>query len=537
MGASADYLATLTRLSEAKAQAQSEAARQNGQIWGGALSNIGQYIAQIPQQQAQLKEIQNRAALTALETQREKRVADAEQRQQQAQATAAQFLQKLPKTADGLWDVNGAMQGLASTGLDPAHIESLTTGFQKLNDMTLAERKRQEEANADRAHSFLSIYKSDEPITPESMSFNAEALKAIGGMNDADAQAIHDITARVPPGTDLRPMLKAIEQKKKDYQPVYKTAAPGSTIYEERTGQTAASVPNPVADERARHDRALEDIATLTAGRAEAAAAETARHNKKIEEIQQYRATHPASAATPTGTGALTDEGVDYAATQYRVTGVMPPMGMGNSQARAAIINKAAEQSRVLGQSPAAAIQKQSAFKADASSLTKIRQMQNSAEAFKEKALGQSQIIADLSNKVARTKWPIINSALQAGRTEIAGDQDATKLANAITTFAAEYAKIMEGSTGSAAASSDSSRRAAERLINPAMNKGTITGVLDLMKREMDLTQQGYNTTIDHITSRMGGNPASAVLGNGQTPPPAPAGRFNPATGKVEPIH
>jgi hypothetical protein len=187
----------------------------------------------------------------------------------------------------------------------------------------------------------------------------------------------------------------------------------------------------------------------------------------------------------------------------------MPPMGMGNSQARAAIINKAAEQARLLGQSPAAAIQKQAAYKADAGSLTKIRQMQNSAEAFETKALGQADLIRDLSSKVTRTKWPIINSALQAGRTEITGDPDATKLANAISTYAAEYAKIMEGSTGSAAASSDSSRRAAERLINPAMNKGTVAGVLNLMQREMDLTQQGYNTTIDHITTRMGGAPSA----------------------------
>src|SRR5581483_5945138 len=107
--------------------------------------------------------------------------------------------------------------------------------------------------------------------------------------------------------------------------------------------------------------------------------------------------------------GALTDEGVDYAATQYRVTGVMPALGMGNAQARAAIINKAAEQAKTLGLTPAAAIQKQAAYKADAASLTKMRTFASSAEAFDNKALQQADIVENLSSKVGRTSIPIVN--------------------------------------------------------------------------------------------------------------------------------
>lgn len=237
MSASEAYLNTLARLSEAKAQTQSEAARESGRIWGNTIANIGQMVAQYPEQQAKLKEIANRADLTNLERQREQRIAATEQRQQQAQQQASQFLSTLKKTPEGLWDVTDVMQGLGSAGLDPQHIESLTSGFQKMNDMTLAERKRQEEANADRAHGLLSIYKADEPVTPESLSFNAEALKGIGGMTEADAQAVHDIATSVPPGTDLRPMLKAIEQKKKEYQPVFEHAPEGSMIFEKATGK------------------------------------------------------------------------------------------------------------------------------------------------------------------------------------------------------------------------------------------------------------------------------------------------------------
>lgn len=213
-------------------------------------------------------------------------------------------------------------------------------------------------------------------------------------------------------------------------------------------------------------------------------------------------------------TGGLDPEGVEYSATQYRLTGKMPPMGMGSAEARAAIINTAAKQAKELGQAPAVSIQKQAAYKADGAALQKMTTMGAAAESFETKALAQADIVENLSNKVDRTQFPIINSALLRGEKTIAGDQNTQLLYNAVTTFTSEYAKIMEGSTGSAAASSDSARKAAAELISPALNKGTLKATLDLMRREMRLTIEGYDATKAHITERMGG--ANPVI------PPAP---------------
>lgn len=215
------------------------------------------------------------------------------------------------------------------------------------------------------------------------------------------------------------------------------------------------------------------------------------------------------------GNSALDPDGVDYAATEYRVTGKMPPLGMGNGAARSAIINTAAKQARMLGQSPAAAIQKQYAYKGDATALTKMTTMSAAAESFESKALAQADIIDTLSAKVSRSQWPIINDAIISGKTKLLGDSNAQQLANAIETFSAEYAKIIEGSTGSAAGSSDSSRKASSRLINTSFNKGTMADVLNLMRREMRLTVQGYDATKAHITERMGGQAPPAASGGG----------------------
>lgn len=218
------------------------------------------------------------------------------------------------------------------------------------------------------------------------------------------------------------------------------------------------------------------------------------------------------------GAGALDADGLDYAATEYRVTGRMPALGMGNGQARAAIVNGAAKQAKALGQSPAAAIQRQAAQKADGASLTKMTAMKSAAESFEMKATAQADKVVELSNKVDRTSWPLVNAAILAGKTEIAGNSQATQLLNAVSSFTAEYAKIVEGSTGSSQGSSDAARRMTERLLNAKMSKGTVKDVVDLMKWEMSQTVKGYDATIGHISERMGGNvPAAAPASGGVT--------------------
>jgi hypothetical protein len=239
--------------------------------------------------------------------------------------------------------------------------------------------------------------------------------------------------------------------------------------------------------------------------------------NKTLKQLAIDSARTRANGGAPAD-GGLDPDGIEFAATQYRVTGAMPSLGVGNSKAKNAIINAAAKQAKELGQSPANAVQKQAAYKGDAAALKKMQTMSAAAESFETKALAQADIVEQLSQKVDRTQWPIINQAIVSGKTELLGDKDAQLLANAITTFSAEYSKILEGSTGSAAGSSDAARRAADRLISAKLNKGTLSATLELMKREMSLTLQGYGATIQHITTRMGGAPTAAPASTTTTP-------------------
>jgi len=223
----------------------------------------------------------------------------------------------------------------------------------------------------------------------------------------------------------------------------------------------------------------------------------------------------PATLAPPeaaTATGGLDPDAVEHTATQYRILGPSGiPTRIGEAD-RDKILNEAAKQAKALGQSPAQAVQKQAAFKADAGALNKMTTMKSSAESFENKAVAQADLVNQLSEKVDRTSFPLINEALISGKKGI-GDENAQLYTNALTTFAAEYAKIMEGSTGSAAGSSDSARKAATDLISKGLSKGQIASTIKQMQWEMRQTIQGYDTTIDHITNRMGGEPTAAPGG------------------------
>jgi hypothetical protein len=249
----------------------------------------------------------------------------------------------------------------------------------------------------------------------------------------------------------------------------------------------------------------------------------TDKHEAQRIGLEQQRLNVEKAKPGAAGGVSMSDDAIDYAAAQVRIvgqnSGVLTRL---NDDDRKRILNRVADQAKAIGQSPAATVQRQAAYKSDAAALTKMQTMRAAAESFESKAVQQAKIVSDLSKAVGRTKFPIVNAAIMGGKINLSGDKDAQLLVNAITTFSSEYAKIIEGSTGSAAGSSDAARKAAERLLSTKLSDNTMQSTLDLMQREMKLTLGGYDATIGHITDRMGGTP---------TAQPAPAAAAAPASG------
>lgn len=479
----------------ASGEAQARAMEIGGQARAQAAQSIGQNISgSIGDFLKQREEAPYRAAQMAnLQAQADERKATAEARTQAGvdQRTIDRILQE-----GG--DPEAIVDKLRTSG--NAH---LIPAVQKSFDDAAARKAAYDKTVADTAKSTADAAETQQKIATAHADY-------LGGIS-ADIAAHHyDPTAffhgvalahndgmidRVTAGKAIALGIQSPDQIKA-FVDARIAASPEQRKLATEQAKTAATAANTAAD-NARQD---------------ASAAETARHNHAME-------ARPVAGAVGGAEGGLTPDATEYTATQYRILG---PSGIPTrieTADRVKILNTAARQAKALGQTPAMAVQKQAAFKADAASLNKMTTMSGAAESFETKALAQADLVDRLSQKVDRTTSPLLNRWLLAGKAEVAGDADTQLLFNGVTTFSTEYAKIMEGSTGSVAASSDSARAAAERLIKASLNKDALQKTVAQMKWEMRQTILGYGATIEHITERMGGAAPAAT-----TPPPAAGG-------------
>lgn len=90
MSRASEYATAVSNLYAKIGEARATEAANKGAIWSGALANIGDFVAQYPERQARMKEIENRAEETKLRRERlDMEVADKQRAQEKQQAVAA----------------------------------------------------------------------------------------------------------------------------------------------------------------------------------------------------------------------------------------------------------------------------------------------------------------------------------------------------------------------------------------------------------------------------------------------------------------
>lgn len=508
MSSYSDFADSASRILEHKGDVLGNAKARSGELWGSTIANMGQVI---PQQVQQVM----RESAAKKKTQ---------QIQQILQDNGGDLDQSLPLIM-GIDPTLG--QKLAK---DHAEVQKSVAEVAKIKQdaekaqLDFSDRLWSQVQDEDSyARAALVSHKLGETVPPQydpkwvenkknsllSLKDQLEAKKPIniprGGTLVTPQGVVLAKGESFPDPTD-----KLVPIPGPDGKPVYGTPQPGAPVYEKPGSETAGSDYHQFLLKFAKDKGKTIDTLTTADELAARKAFGQADDRPRVDVNVQ-------GGSAP---GNLDKEGLEFAAMDYLLTHRLPARNAGQN---GAIISRAAAIGKSIGQSPAVSIQRQAAYAGDVKALNKMQTMSASAEAFESKAIAQTDIIKDLSKQVPRTAYPIINAALQSGRTKISGDENATKLANAIETFSEEYAKVMNGTTGSSAAATDSSRAAAKRLINTAMSQGTMSSVLDLMKKEMDLTMQGYGSVISHITDRMGGTPAPVA-----TTPAAPGNAKDP---------
>lgn len=241
------------------------------------------------------------------------------------------------------------------------------------------------------------------------------------------------------------------------------------------------------------------------------------------EEAQEY----VAPKSTSGGGSSLTPAGLDVAATQYATTGQMPPLGMGNAQMRAAIINRAAEMFPGLNVGKEAA-----GYRAESGSLLQMTKRYNAVEAYANQAAQSLENARRLAPSVSNSGSPMVNRYRNWVNKNLKGSAPLSQFEVFVYTAARDYARVTTGGSESVAQMTDAATEAADALLNTAQTPEAFMATLSAMKADMDNVKSSYRAQMEQLMGSVGNTPGSERQAN--TPAPTDVvWERDPKTGKL----
>lgn len=189
------------------------------------------------------------------------------------------------------------------------------------------------------------------------------------------------------------------------------------------------------------------------------------------------------------------------------------------------------------GMTPGDFIARHAGMQADTGSLRNMQRMADAAISFEKLAEKNFDVALKLAPDAIPTELgPFFNRWVEEGETAL-GDPNVPPYVAAMITGANEYAKVMSGSTGTAASTVDA-RKEARSMFSPYMSLPQISQVIAVAKADMKNRENTLNEQVGTIKSRLGSSTPSTIAppATPQKPaPPAAAGaQAGPAPGTVQ---
>lgn len=356
----------------------------------------------------------------------------------------------------------------------------------------------------------------------------APEISQITGHNDQAIATLRQALVSDPQGTLAR--IQAMVPVK------YTNVAPGSTVLRQQGNETPTPVytQDPKAPEGY---RATEDggLTYIPGGPADPSVRKQFAQDRRDVIIQT-----PAPNGGSSGPEAvsLSPEGLSNQVDTYIASrgAIMPSFGYGRQGKadRDRFYNQLAATMKEQNLTASDIASGRAEYKANSTALNQVSKMRNSVESYEQTVQKNMDLLGTLIDKGApKGSAPVINRWLQAGRANLQGDPDVTAYNTAIQTVVNEYAKVMAGGTGSAAASSDSARHEASQLLNNAQTPAQVRAAIATMRAEMSNRIESLKAQESDLKRRLGNSGDNAPPQ--QAPGAAPKIRvFNPATGKLE---
>jgi hypothetical protein len=291
------------RSAQALGDLQARSLQAKGQNRAAMWGTLGDLARSIPQEIAaqKLRQIENanlQARTASLQSETNARNAGQANAQQQQQAF--QSLVATNRKPDGSTDWERVIHGLQAVNPAAAaalaeDVQKTTSAFGAMKNADLAHEQTQRDlladfaANSDSPQAFLrklGIQAFDHRMDPQTLE---AATQAVGGLDEAGWQAYQADLLQGAPAVQKR----LLDQRKTEAD-LAKTQADTAKVNAEVQGTLPKT---PAQQEIERHNREVERINGLNAGRAEAAQKETERHNRAMESErgQQFDPKMPAT--------------------------------------------------------------------------------------------------------------------------------------------------------------------------------------------------------------------------------------------------
>lgn len=161
---------------------------------------------------------------------------------QAGQEQANKVIASIPRNEDGTYDIGELSKRLAAANVPVDQQEGLLKSFEGVSNSITSYNTAKRDHLADLANTILSAHKQGQPITAQAVQMGAAAARQAGIATDDDVAKINQALAG---GTDPEQLLNTIKGASSKYNkaPKFGTAAAGSVIYDENTGQPVSQVP------------------------------------------------------------------------------------------------------------------------------------------------------------------------------------------------------------------------------------------------------------------------------------------------------
>jgi hypothetical protein len=206
-------------------------------------------------------------------------------------------------------------------------------------------------------------------------------------------------------------------------------------------------------------------------------------------------------------------------------------MGTASTELKAEIINSGINYLMSEGKDPTSFVSAQADYQSKVGALKDIQKKAAQTSSYEQTVLDNMNLVKSLQPSVPTDIFPILNQIAQNGEVQT-GSPAVLAYGAAMVSTLNEYAKVMSGGTGSAAASTDSARNEAQSLVARFNTGAQVDAVFAVMRQEMENRITEFDNTISVLNNSIQNDtPTGETPPDSSTPAPAASG---PTPGTVE---